>query len=220
MASRGVRHMCLIARRLAFIAAFMTLILTLVGWKVKTGLTLAVFLGILPLDFLVLALVVDLSACLGGTCAGFALVIPSSPVNSGAAVASADGGVLSSSSSPFPALLPPRTIELISERATKSLNLIQRFFAVHLVTNCGSEYSSSGLSVEALLVDKLKKFFAKKTEDGLPFDTYILYYSGPSHASGDWAMSDNGVVTLQSLLDIWKEAVTEGEGMASKCVRV
>ena len=204
MASRGVRHLCLIARRLAFISTLMTLILSLVGWKVKTGLTLASFLNVLPMDLLVLALVVDLSASLGGTCAGFALVIPSAPVLAAAAAhdaASTNGAA----ANPFPALLPPRTIEMISERATKTLNWIQRFFAVHLIANCGSEYSSSGLSVDSLL-EKLGRFFVKKTDDSLPFDTYIVYYSGPSHASGDWAMSHNGVVTLQSILDAWKEA--------------
>ena len=47
----------------------------------------------------------------------------------------------------------------------------------------------------------------------ISFDTYILYYGGPTHASGDWAMSNNGVVTLQSLLDVWKEAISEGNGL-------
>ena len=209
MASRGIRHMCLIARRLAAISAFMTLILTFVGWKVKTGLTLTSFLNILPIDLLLLALVVDLSASLGGTCAGFALVVPSTSVR---ADSSASSSTESGFVDLFPALLPPRTIEIISERATRTLNLVQRFFGVHLISNCGSEYSSSGLSVESLL-EKLNKFFRKKTDDLLPFDTYIVYYSGPSHASGDWAMSDNGVVTLQLLLETWKEATCVDEGI-------
>ena len=175
MASRGIRHLCLIARRLAFISAFMTAILTLVGWKVKTELTLSAFLGVFPVDLLLLALFVDLSASLGGTCAGFALVVPTTPVRDANATATSGSSDVGAANGIFPALLPPRTIEIISERATKTLNLVQRFFAVHLISNCGCEYSSSGLSVDSLL-DKLDKFFRRKTDDALHFDTYIVYY--------------------------------------------
>jgi len=207
MASRGVRHMSLIARRLGFISAVTTLILILVAWRVRTSFTLALSLSVLPWDLAILSLAMDLSSCLGGTCAGFSLVIPSLNMRSSRPTES------------FPTILAPHTIEVISKKATTTLNLIQRFFAVHLIENCGSEYSSSGLSIESL-TEKLKKFFEKKTDDDLPFDTYFLYYSGPTHASGDWAVLDNGVLTLQSLLDLWWAVQGEEERKARLVVVV
>jgi hypothetical protein len=32
-------------------------------------------------------------------------------------------------------------------------------------------------------------FFQQTTPEGLPYDTYLLYYSGPTTETGDWALT-------------------------------
>lgn len=37
--------------------------------------------------------------------------------------------------------------------------------------------------------NKLTDFFAQRTYEGPRFDTYLLYYSGPTDDKGDWALN-------------------------------
>ena len=85
-------------------------------------------------------------------------------------------------------LLPANTIEDLSARATQILGAVQRFFAFHLIENYGCDYSSSGIASENVET-KVKSFFQRCTHDGPRFDSYLLYYSGPVVASGDWALA-------------------------------
>lgn len=68
------------------------------------------------------------------------------------------------------------------------LNAIQRFFAYHMIETYGCDYSTSGLSFDTLH-SKLKAFLELRTVDGPRHDTYVLYYSGHTHGSGEWALA-------------------------------
>lgn len=68
------------------------------------------------------------------------------------------------------------------------LNAIQRFFAYHMIETYGCDYSTSGLSFDTLH-SKLKAFLELRTVDGPRHDTYVLYYSGHTHGTGEWALA-------------------------------
>lgn len=68
------------------------------------------------------------------------------------------------------------------------LNAIQRFFAHHMIETYGCDYSTSGLSFDTLH-SKLKAFLELRTVDGPRHDTYVLYYSGHTHGTGEWALA-------------------------------
>lgn len=52
----------------------------------------------------------------------------------------------------------------------------------------GCDYSTSGLSFDTLH-SKLKAFLELRTVDGPRHDTYVLYYSGHTHGTGEWALA-------------------------------
>ena len=56
-----------------------------------------------------------------------------------------------------------------------------------MIENFGCDFLSSGL-MEDYLESKVKQFFDRKTNHGPRYDTYILYYSGDVHDTGDWAL--------------------------------
>lgn len=87
-----------------------------------------------------------------------------------------------------PTLLPPEHVQELNFRSTGMLNAIQRFFAYHMIETYGCDYSTSGLSFDTLH-SKLKAFLELRTVDGPRHDTYILYYSGHSHSTGEWALA-------------------------------
>ncbi|XP_061418834.1 transmembrane protein 168 isoform X1 [Lethenteron reissneri] len=199
MASRGMRHFCLVAERLVFGALMSTSLLGAVCWQAHNGTFMAAFLIILPLESLLFGLFHELGSCLGGTCVGYALIIPT-------AYCSPDGQ---------PLLLPPELVESLNVRSTGTLHTVQRFFAHHMVETFGCDYCTSGLTLEYLQA-KLRTFFDMRTQDGPRHDTYILYYSGHTHSTGDWALagrpsSSGGYsaggesLKLETLLEWWKE---------------
>ena len=87
-----------------------------------------------------------------------------------------------------PTLLPPEHVQELNLRSTGMLNAIQRFFAYHMIETYGCDYSTSGLSFDTLH-SKLKAFLELRTVDGPRHDTYVLYYSGHTHGTGEWALA-------------------------------
>lgn len=71
------------------------------------------------------------------------------------------------------------------------LSGVQRLFAHHLIEAFGCDYSSSGVTLEAL-ASKIKTFLELRTADGPRHDTYLIYYSGHCHPSGEWALAGEG----------------------------
>ncbi|CAG5927666.1 unnamed protein product [Menidia menidia] len=189
MASRGIRHFCLISERLAIFCLLSTVILAAVSWQPSNGLFLSALLVVLPLESLTLGLFHELGSCLGGTCVGYALVIPTSYCSAGGQ----------------PALLPAGRVQELNLRSTAMLNSVQRLFSHHMVQTFGCDYSTGGVSLEAAQA-KLRSFLELRTADGPRHDTYLLFYSGHTHkASGAWALAGGESLHLGQLLDIWKE---------------
>ncbi|KAK7891612.1 hypothetical protein WMY93_023575 [Mugilogobius chulae] len=126
MASKGMRHFCLISERLLLFTLGSTVAVGALCWQNSSSLFLSVFLLVLPLESLFHGLFYELGRSLGGTCVGYAVVIP---------------------------------------------------------TN----------------------YCRPETSDGPRHDTYIIYYSGHTHRSGEWALSGGDVLRMDQLVDWWKE---------------
>ncbi|XP_008684740.1 transmembrane protein 168 [Ursus americanus] len=188
MASKGMRHFCLISEQLVFFSLLATAILGAVSWQPTNGIFLSMFLIVLPLESMAHGLFHELGNCLGGTSVGYAIVIPTN-------FCSPDGQ---------PTLLPPEHVQELNLRSTGMLNAIQRFFAYHMIETYGCDYSTSGLSFDTLH-SKLKAFLELRTVDGPRHDTYVLYYSGHTHGTGEWALAGGDVLRLDTLLEWWRE---------------
>ncbi|KAM4569406.1 transmembrane protein 168-A [Odontesthes bonariensis] len=189
MASRGIRHFCLISERLLFFCLLSTVILAAVSWQPSNGLFLSALLVVLPSESLAHGLFHELGSCLGGTCVGYALVIPTSYCSAGGQ----------------PTLLPPEHVQELNLRSTGMLNNMQRLFSHHMIQTFGCDYSTSGVTLEAVQ-NKLRNFLELRAADGPRHDTYLIFYSGHTHkASGAWALAGGESLTLAQLLDMWKE---------------
>ncbi|XP_060100863.1 transmembrane protein 168 [Heteronotia binoei] len=188
MASKGMRHFCLISEQLVFFSLLATAILGAVCWQKSNGIFMSVFLIVLPLESMAHGLFHELGNCLGGTCVGYAVVIPTN-------FCSPDGQ---------PTLLPPEHVQELNLRSTGMLNDIQRFFSYHMIETYGCDYSTSGLSFDTLH-SKLKSFLEVRTPDGPRHDTYVLYYSGHTHGTGEWALAGGDALRLDTLLEWWRE---------------
>ncbi|XP_059392784.1 transmembrane protein 168 [Carassius carassius] len=198
MASKGMRHFCLISKRLVLFSLMSTIILGALGWQMSNSLFIAMFLLVLPLESLAHGLFHELGNSLGGTCVGYAVVIPTN-------YCSPDGQ---------PILLPPAHVQELNLRSTGILNNVQRFFSHHMIETYGCDYSTSGLSLEALQA-KLQMFMEAHTADGPRHDTYVLYYSGHTHRSGEWALAGGDVLRLDEIVQLWRE---KNAGICSRLI--
>lgn len=188
MASKGMRHFCLISERLVLFTLLSTVAVAALCWQASSSLFVSMFLLILPLESLFHGLFHELGNSLGGTCVGYAVVIPTN-------YCSPDGQ---------PMLLPPDQVLELNKRSTSMLNNVQRFFAHHLIEAFGCDYSTSGVTLEALQA-KIKSFLELRTPDGPRHDTYIIYYSGHCHRSGEWALAGGDSLRLDQILEWWRE---------------
>ncbi|XP_029290340.1 transmembrane protein 168 [Cottoperca gobio] len=188
MASKGMRHFCLISERLVFFSLVSTVAVAAICWQASSSIFVSMFLLVLPLESLFHGLFHELGNSLGGTCVGYAVVIPTN-------YCSPDGQ---------PMLLPPGQVQALNQRSTGMLNNVQRFFAHHLIETFGCDYSTSGVTQNALLA-KIKCFLELRTADGPRHDTYVIFYSGHSHRSGEWALAGGDTLRLDQILDSWRE---------------
>ncbi|KAJ3596402.1 hypothetical protein NHX12_002809 [Muraenolepis orangiensis] len=200
MASKGVRHFCLISQRLVSFTLVTTVMLAALTWQSASSLFISTFLLVLPLESLFHGLFQELGSCLGGTCVGYAVVIPTN-------YCSPDGQ---------PLLLPPDQVQLRNLRSTGMMSNVQRFFAHHLIKSFGCDYSTSGVSLEALQA-KLRAFLELRTADGPRHDTYVVFYSGHTHRSGDWALAGGDTLGLRQLVEMWQE---KNAGSCSRLILV
>lgn len=201
MASRGIRHFCLISERLVLFSLMSTVVLGAVSWQPSNGLFVSALLVVLPLESLAHGLFHELGSGLGGTCVGYALVIPT-------AYCSPDGQ---------PTLLPPDQVQQLNLRSTAMLNNVQRLFSHHMVRTFGCDYSTSGVTLEALQA-KLRAFLELCTEDGPRHDTYLVFYSGHTQkGTGSWALAGGERLHLGQLLELWRE---KNSGQCSRLIVV
>ncbi|XP_057259697.1 transmembrane protein 168 isoform X2 [Pezoporus wallicus] len=162
MASKGMRHFCLISQQLVFFSLVATAVLGAVCWQIFLDKMTWWMKGVKELD--------GKEKCPDGQ----------------------------------PTLLPPEHVQELNLRSTGMLNAIQRFFAYHMIETYGCDYSTSGLTFDTLH-SKIKSFLELRTSDGPRHDTYILYYSGHSHGTGEWALAGGDALRLDTLLDWWRE---------------
>lgn len=188
MASKGMRHFCLISERLVLFTLVSSVSVAALCWQASSSLFVSVFLLVLPLESLFHGLFYELGNSLGGTCVGYAVVIPTN-------YCSPDGQ---------PMLLPPEQVQQLNLRSTGMLNNVQRFFAHHFIESFGCDYSTSGVTLEGLQA-KIKSFLELRTADGPRHDTYVIFYSGHTHRSGEWALSGGDALRLEQIIDWWRE---------------
>lgn len=188
MASKGMRHFCLISESLVLFSLVSTVAVAALCWQASSSIFVSMFLLVLPLESLFHGLFHELGKSLGGTCVGYAVVIPTN-------YCSPDG---------HPMLLPPVQVDELNRRSTGILNSVQRFFAHHLIETFGCDYSTSGVTQEALQA-KIKSFLELRTADGPRHDTYVIFYSGHSHRSGEWALAGGDTLRLDQILEWWRE---------------
>ncbi|AWP08055.1 putative transmembrane protein 168-like [Scophthalmus maximus] len=188
MASKGMRHFCLISERLVLLTLLTTAAVAALCWQASSSIFVSVFLLVLPLESLFHGLFHELGNSLGGTCVGYALVIPTNYCSPGGQ----------------PMLLPPDQVQELNRRSTGMLNNVQRFFAHHLIETFGCDYSTSGVTAEALQA-KIKTFMDLRTADGPRHDTYVIFYSGHTHRSGEWALAGGDTLRLDHIVDWWRE---------------
>lgn len=188
MASKGMRHLCLISHRLVLFTLLSTVAVALLCWQASSCIFVSVFLLVLPLESLFHGLFYELGNSLGGTCVGYAVVIPTNHC-------SPDGQ---------PMLLPPEQVQELNRRSTDILTSVQRFFAHHLIETFGCDYSTSGVTLESMQT-KIKSFLERCTADGPRHDTYVIFYSGHSHRSGEWALAGGDTLQLDQILEWWRE---------------
>ncbi|XP_070827844.1 transmembrane protein 168-like [Chaetodon trifascialis] len=188
MASKGMRHFCLISERLVLFTLVSSVAVSAFCWQGSSSIFVSVCLLVLPLESLFHGLFHELGSSLGGTCVGYAVVIPTN-------YCSPDGQ---------PMLLPPDQVQDLNRRSTGMLNSVQRFFAHHLIETFGCDYSTSGVTLEALQA-KIKAFLELRTADGPRHDTYVIFYSGHTHRSGEWALAGGDTLRLDHILEWWRE---------------
>jgi hypothetical protein len=93
----------------------------------------------------------------------------------------------------------------IGQRCTYLLNKIYEFLQFYLIENFGCDYSSTGLNRDSF-ESKLRAFFTKTTLDGPRYNTYFLYYCGPtSQTNSLFQLQDGGFYSIENIIDIWKE---------------
>ncbi|CAF1407213.1 unnamed protein product [Adineta ricciae] len=194
LASRGIRYFGLITWPILVCSTLLTCFISLLHYDTCTKDSVVLFLLTIHYECLILALVKQLTSIVGGSCIGYALVAP--------AFETRDNGLFSGSRNVQ--ILSQQEAFESSQRCTSTLNNLERFMSNNLIDIFGCDYSSSGISMN-FIDTKLKTFFARRTQDGRRYDTYFLYFSGPTCDNGDIILCDNQKITLNLLLQWWCE---------------
>lgn len=88
-----------------------------------------------------------------------------------------------------PSLLPPEQVQQLNMRSTGMLTNVQRLFSHHMVHTFGCDYSTGGVTLDALQA-KLRNFLEICTAEGPRHDTYLIFYSGHTYkGTGAWALA-------------------------------
>ena len=194
MASKGIRHFCLVSQIVTLYTLISTVLLGGAGWQHDDPMLLSLLFIVLPMEFLTYDVLAKLGKSIGGTAAGYALVSPAHHY-------SPTGDVL---------VLAENNFQLVNAKAMELVNIVSRFFASHMIHNFGTDFSTSGISLEHLET-KVRSFFEQRADAGLHYDTYVLYYSGHVLADGNWALTEGKSLSFDMILKWWRE-VNAGTG--------
>lgn len=101
--------------------------------------------------------------------------------------------------------LPFNVQAAISSRCTFILRQFQHFLSFHSVENFGCDFAATGL-VKEKYVEKLSEFFLKRKPTDEAYDTYLLYYCGPtSHGTDKLSFIDGQELDIEEIVNLWKE---------------
>lgn len=188
LASKGVRHFCLVSQIVTMYTLVSLCLLAVVTWPKNDWWFISSVFVLLPVECVMYDILTKLGKCVGGTAIGYAIVAPAHRY-------SPSGDIVVLAENPFQA---------VNARAMELINIVSRFFANHMIHNYGTDFSTSGISSD-YIQSKVKGFFEQRVIPGLHYDTYILYYSGHVMEDGSWALTDNKSLTFDKILSWWTE---------------
>nr|CAB3267050.1 transmembrane protein 168-A-like [Phallusia mammillata] len=191
MSSRGVRQICLIGQQTVACAFLTTLMFGAVCWRREEALYPAVLLVVLGIESCSYGRTRELAVKLGGTCAAYALITPTTVVNPNTPVT----------------VLPAGSLEKQNNRATSLITALHRFFALYLIENLGCDYVTSGIA-PSTAEKRLTDLFARKVKDSSDarYDTYLFYYSGLTNEDGSLVLGDGAALTPDHVIEMWRDS--------------
>ncbi|KAF5402744.1 hypothetical protein PHET_03943 [Paragonimus heterotremus] len=207
--AHGFRNMALIAETVHLSTVLSTLFLTLCVVFLYMGDS-GLFELCLPIEVCFYSLFRELNRTLGGTCVGYAIV--TQPLSNTSLSAFNDSTTTGSH----------QLRNEFAERLSSILKSLQTFFHEFFIHDYGkvvavaegSAFSSNPSEVPVLgksrLMYNILNFFRhRESTMDIRFDTYLLYYCGPTNDKGDWILEDGSCIDLESLLDTWRLTTEE-----------
>lgn len=189
MASKGVRHLCLVLINVTFCTIISTVIAIASSWQGKNPCFIGMMFIVLPIELLVHDFINNLGKSVGGTAIGYSIVVPDCKY-------SPTGEVIGLAESVF---------QFVYTKATELTLIVSRFFSRHMIYDYGADVLPSGISADEI-EKKITSFFHQRvlpSQASLHYDTYILYYSGHVKDNGDWLLKENKTLSLNSILTWW-----------------
>ena len=168
MASKGIRHFCLVSQIVMLYTLVSTILLIASAWQETNPVFIGMLLIVLPIELLICDILTKLGKSVGGTAIGYAVVAPAHRY-------SPTGGII---------VLAENAFQAVNTKAMELINIVSRFFSSHMIHNFGTDFSSSGISAD-YIEKKIDSFFEQRVLPNLHYDTYILYYSGHVTDNGD-----------------------------------
>ncbi|CAK8689360.1 transmembrane protein 168-like isoform X2 [Clavelina lepadiformis] len=199
MSSKGVRNLCLVGQQIVACALLTTLFFGGISWRRENATYPALLLVVIGIECASFGRIRELAVKLGGTCVAYALITTTTVVNPNAKIT----------------ILPADSLQKQNDRATSLITAIHKFFALYLIDNIGCDYSTSGLSLNAV-EEKLRNLFNTKTKegDGVRCDTYIFYYSGLTAEDGSCVLADGAVLSPDHVIELWRDSCCDDNAMA------
>ena len=222
MAYKGIRYLATVSYYIGVICFIQTLLFIIFVTNINSIVILNLFLIIISINLFWLNLMHELSSIISGTSIIYALVAPiddsssnrlsflTSPVNS--AINGLNVGAPSVPTYQNTYYQPSGyKKENLNKRSMYLLNKLYKFISNHLIENFGCDYLTSSFS-RVSIESKLKSFFSKSTLDGPKYNTYILYYCGPSLKTlsnqqqvCNLLLQDGTQLSIDDIINIWKE---------------
>ena len=195
MASKGVRHFCLVLINVTFCTIISTVIAIALSWQEKNPRFIGMLFIVLPIELLVHDFINNLGKSVGGTAIGYSIVVPDCKY-------SPTGEVIGLAESVF---------QVVYTKAIELNFIVSRFFSRRMIHIYGADVLPSGISADEI-EKKIISFFHQRvlpSNARLHYDTNILYYSGPVKDNGDWLLRENKTLSLNSILTWWRNTNAE-----------
>jgi hypothetical protein len=142
-----------------------------------------------------------LSSIISGTCVSYSLVVPVTTGSDQQQQQQSD----KYQSSRVNYFVPFNFQKEIGQRCTYLLSKICEFLDFCSIQNFGCDYASTGLNRESL-DSKLRAFFSNRTLDGPIYNTYLLYYCGPTDKkNSSFSLQDGTFYSIENIINIWKQ---------------